>query len=123
MHRFGVDAAIVYSDILIIPSAMGLTVEMVPTRKQAEPKPGEPAKVESSGPMRPNFPNPLVEPTDLDRVNFSPDIEGELGFVCNTIRRCAPPGAPREERPCPPRPPPLASDHPWHPCTVGPGSC
>ena len=63
MHRFGVDAAIVYSDILIIPSAMGLTVEMVPTRKQAEPKPGEPAKVESSGPMRPNFPNPLVEPS------------------------------------------------------------
>eukprot|EP01052_Picozoa_sp_SAG31_P022517 SAG31_NODE_1794_length_7249_cov_4.709231_2_plen_69_part_00 len=68
-----------------------MTVEMVPTgKKSAEKQAGstEVAKrVESSGPMRPNFPQPLVDPSDLDRLNFEPDIEQELGFVCNTIRR------------------------------------
>lgn len=32
--RFGVDAAVVYSDILIIPQAMNCTVEMVPVRSR-----------------------------------------------------------------------------------------
>merc|ERR1711964_594695 len=39
------------------------------------------------GPMRPNFPKPLVSPADLDALDFNPDIEATLGFVCDTIRR------------------------------------
>lgn len=45
------------------------------------------AAPQSTGPMRPNFPNPLVSPDDLDALNFTPDIEATLGFVCNTVRR------------------------------------
>lgn len=45
------------------------------------------AAPQSQGPMRPNFPNPLVSPDDLDALDFNPDIEATLGFVCNTVRR------------------------------------
>jgi hypothetical protein len=73
------------------------------------------AAPQSQGPMRPNFPKPLVSPADLDELDFNPvrlcpgrntrcscslqrtgelltgrkrqDIEATLGFVCNTVRR------------------------------------
>lgn len=49
LRRFDLDASIIFSDILVIPQALGMTVEM---------RPGE-------GPV---FLEPLVEPKDLARL-------------------------------------------------------
>ncbi|KAL9121132.1 MAG: hypothetical protein Q9187_002314 [Circinaria calcarea] len=63
------DAAIIFSDILVIPQAMGMTVEML----------------ENKGP---HFPNPLKSPEDgqfkalMDR---KVDVEKELDYVCKAI--------------------------------------
>ncbi|HAA14863.1 MAG TPA: uroporphyrinogen decarboxylase [Cytophagales bacterium] len=62
----GVDAAIIFSDILTIPEAMGLPYELV----------------EKKGPL---FPNPLQGPNDLDRVKVA-DVESDLGYVLEAIR-------------------------------------
>jgi uroporphyrinogen decarboxylase len=62
----GVDAAIIFSDILVIPAAMGmqLTVE--------------------DG-VGPRFPSPLRSPADFERLrDFTP--EGELGYVLQALR-------------------------------------
>ncbi|MEL6535413.1 MAG: uroporphyrinogen decarboxylase [Bacteroidota bacterium] len=62
----GVDAAIIFSDILTIPEAMGLPYELI----------------EKKGPL---FPNPLQGPDDLDRVKVA-DVESDLGYVLEAIR-------------------------------------
>jgi uroporphyrinogen decarboxylase len=65
-RRLGVDAVIVFSDILIPAEAMGLHLEL-----------------DDAGP---NLPNPVRSKTDVDRLkNFDP--ETETGFLPEAIRR------------------------------------
>jgi len=67
LERFEtLDAVIVFSDILVIPQAMGLECRMVPGR----------------GPV---FPEPLVDAEHLSRLNFQPDIEETLGYVFDVV--------------------------------------
>lgn len=66
IERFDVDAAIIFSDILVIPQAMGMNVEMV----------------KGHGP---SFPEPLRSPADLDRLR-EPNIEEDLSYVYDAIK-------------------------------------
>ncbi|EPT03177.1 hypothetical protein FOMPIDRAFT_1028863 [Fomitopsis schrenkii] len=60
------DAAIIFSDILVVPQAMGMTVEMNP------------------GPF---FPEPLNTPADVARLRTHVDVDAELGYVFAAITR------------------------------------
>src|SRR2546423_13342848 len=62
----GIDAAILFSDILVVPEAMGM--ELI---------------LEDQGPQ---FPSPLQSFADVNRLRV-PDPEEKLGFVTETIRR------------------------------------
>lgn len=62
------DAAIIFSDILVIPQAMGFEIEMV----------------EGKGPV---FVKPLRSPKDLENVNFKPNIVHELNWALKAITR------------------------------------
>ena len=65
-RRLGVDAVIVFSDILIPAEAIGLTLEL--------------------GDTGPNLPNPVRSRTDVEKLKqFDP--ETETGFLPETIRR------------------------------------
>ncbi len=66
LARFQLDAAIVFSDILTIPHAMGLGLKFV----------------EGEGPR---FERPLRAATDIDKL-FVPDPESELRYVMDTVR-------------------------------------
>ena len=66
LRRFALDAAILFSDILTIPWAMGLGLEFV----------------EGEGPR---FRSPVRTPADIDRLGV-PDPEDDLGFVMDAIR-------------------------------------
>ncbi|KAN0062330.1 Uroporphyrinogen decarboxylase in heme biosynthesis [Thecaphora frezii] len=61
------DAAIIFSDILVIPQAMGMEVEMLPSKG-------------------PHFPSPLVTPKDIERLTKKVDVDKELGYVFDAIR-------------------------------------
>ncbi|WFD40327.1 uroporphyrinogen decarboxylase [Malassezia japonica] len=61
-----IDAAVIFSDILVVPQAMGLEVEMVPGKG-------------------PSFPNPLVSPKDFDRLK-KVDVHRDLGYVMEAIK-------------------------------------
>jgi len=61
----GVDAAILFSDILVVPQAMGLEVQLV----------------ESKGPI---LPNPIKTAKDLERVRI-PDVNESLQYVFDAI--------------------------------------
>ncbi|PCH41173.1 uroporphyrinogen decarboxylase [Wolfiporia cocos MD-104 SS10] len=58
------DAAIIFSDILVVPQAMGMEVEMNP------------------GPF---FPAPLDTPADVARLRTHVDVQKELGYVFAAI--------------------------------------
>lgn len=62
----GVDAAIIFSDILVIPEAMGLPYEMV----------------EKKGP---NFPKTVNSQADLDKLKVA-DAASDLGYVLDAIK-------------------------------------
>ena len=66
----GVDAAILFSDILVLPEAMGMQLAFG-------------TKGEDQGPR---FPSPLQTQADVDRLRV-PDPEEKLGFVMEAIRR------------------------------------
>ena len=66
IRRYGMDAAILFSDILVIPQAMNIEVEM---------KPG----------VGPWLPNPIRTQKDLDRV-IVPDVTVELDYVMKAIK-------------------------------------
>lgn len=61
-----IDAAIIFSDILVVPQAMGLEVEMVPGKG-------------------PSFPAPLKTPEDVQRVKEEVDVDVELKYVFDAI--------------------------------------
>lgn len=62
---FGLDAAILFSDILVVPEAMGMHLIL-----------------EDQGPQ---FPAPLRSRAEVDKLHV-PDPEQELGFVMQTLR-------------------------------------
>ena len=64
----GVDAAIIFSDILVVPEAMGLTYEMV----------------EKKGPYFPKTISSSLDFEQFAQVNF--DIEDRLGYVLEAIK-------------------------------------
>lgn len=74
IRRYDLDAAIIFSDILVLPQAMGLEVKMEP----------------GIGPV---LPNPLVSPEDVKRLNLSPDVaeqtKGTLKAIELTIQKLA----------------------------------
>jgi uroporphyrinogen decarboxylase len=62
----GVDAAILFSDILVVPQAMGLEVQLI----------------ESKGPV---LPDPIKSIKDMARVRV-PDVDETLGYVFDAIK-------------------------------------
>ena len=66
IRRYGMDAAILFSDILVIPQAMNIAVEMKPD-------------------IGPWLPNPIRSEKDLDGV-VVPDIDQSLGYVMRAIK-------------------------------------
>jgi uroporphyrinogen decarboxylase len=62
----GVDAAILFSDILVVPEAMGMQLIL-----------------EDQGPQ---FPSPLQSRADVEKLRV-PDPEAELGYVMEAVRR------------------------------------
>eukprot|EP01006_Ploeotia_vitrea_P025221 TRINITY_DN58075_c1_g1_i1.p2 TRINITY_DN58075_c1_g1~~TRINITY_DN58075_c1_g1_i1.p2 ORF type:complete len:405 (-),score=214.75 TRINITY_DN58075_c1_g1_i1:69-1226(-) len=66
LERFELDAAIIFSDILVVPQAMGLEVQMV----------------KGKGPV---LPAPVRAPEDMKRLETAPDIGKTLGYVFDAI--------------------------------------
>ena len=65
IRRYGMDAAILFSDILVIPQAMNIEVQMKPN-------------------FGPYLPNPVRTEEDLKSV-IVPDIQESLGYVMDAI--------------------------------------
>lgn len=66
IRRYGMDAAILFSDILVIPQAMEIEVQMKPN-------------------FGPYLPNPIRSQKTLDQV-IVPDVEESLGYVLDAIK-------------------------------------
>lgn len=66
IRRYGMDAAILFSDILVIPQAMNIEVEMKPN-------------------FGPFLPKPIRSQKDLDSV-IIPDVNDTLGYVMEAIK-------------------------------------
>lgn len=66
IRKFQLDAAIIFSDILVVPQALGMAVEMVPD-------------------VGPVFKEPLAAVGDLKKLNATVDIASELKYVHDAI--------------------------------------
>lgn len=66
VEQIGVDAAIIFSDILVVPQAMGMEVQMV----------------EGKGPL---LPEPIRQYGDIDKL-LIPDVHEKLGYVFKALR-------------------------------------
>ncbi len=66
VDQVGVDAAIIFSDILVVPQAMGLEVQLI----------------ESKGPF---LPDPIKNAGDLERISI-PDVDDRLAYVFDALR-------------------------------------
>ncbi|MEJ7740886.1 MAG: uroporphyrinogen decarboxylase [Chitinophagaceae bacterium] len=66
VEQLGVDAAIIFSDILVVPQAMGMEVQMV----------------EGKGPF---LPEPVNQYSDIDKLCV-PDVNESLGYVFDALR-------------------------------------
>jgi len=66
IRRYGMDAAILFSDILVIPQAMNIEVEMKPN-------------------FGPYLPKPIRTQKDVQEV-IVPDVEDSLGYVMDAIK-------------------------------------
>ncbi len=66
IRRYGMDAAILFSDILVIPQAMNIEVQMKPN-------------------FGPYLPNPIRSQKDVDAV-LVPNVHEELGYVMEAIK-------------------------------------
>jgi uroporphyrinogen decarboxylase len=65
VEQIGVDAAIIFSDILVVPQAMGMEVQMI----------------EGRGPL---LPDPIHTRNDLLKLR-SPDVDEKLGYVFEAL--------------------------------------
>ncbi|MEL6390046.1 MAG: uroporphyrinogen decarboxylase [Bacteroidota bacterium] len=68
LHELGVDAPILFSDILVIPEAMGVDYDII----------------EKQGPK---FPNPITSPADIDRLVYGEDVLDRLDYVFESITK------------------------------------
>lgn len=66
IRRFGMDAAILFSDILVVPQAMNIEVQMKPN-------------------FGPYLPNPIRNAQDVEKV-IVPDVHETLGYVMDAIK-------------------------------------
>ncbi|TPX33235.1 uroporphyrinogen decarboxylase [Synchytrium microbalum] len=68
IERFGdlLDAAIIFSDILVIPQALGMECQMLPG-------------------VGPHFPAPIRQVSDLEKLNKNVDVNKELGYVFEAL--------------------------------------
>lgn len=67
IRRFDLDASIIFSDILVIPQAFGMKVDMI----------------KGKGPV---FEEPLIDPDDMEkRLNFSCKVKDDLKYVYDAI--------------------------------------
>src|SRR5690349_4977887 len=66
IEQVGVDAAIIFSDILVVPQAMGMEVQML----------------EGKGPL---LPDPIKKYSDLDKL-IQPNVDEKLGYVFDALR-------------------------------------
>jgi uroporphyrinogen decarboxylase len=66
VEQIGVDAAIIFSDILVVPQAMGLEVQLI----------------ENKGPY---LPDPIKNAADIKRI-YVPDVNEKLNYVFDALR-------------------------------------
>jgi uroporphyrinogen decarboxylase len=66
VEQVGVDAAIIFSDILVVPQAMGMEVEMI----------------EGKGPL---LPDPIKQYSDIDKI-YVPDVDEKLSYVFDALK-------------------------------------